>query len=180
MLGLVGTVFSGIANIGKTIIKGRKVFKGDQEQREIREDGQFNSARKFKPDGWLAKQIRPLLTLAIAAPVLVIAIAIAILVGIALYPVILGTTTVAVGIATIAPIFGLFDALSQNYFNMFMTVLVFWFGGRMHKYHINSSETKHVITQNGNKTANEGGWDTNVPNPPLSKLQTFRKNRGER
>ncbi len=179
MLGLIGTVLGGVANIGKTIITGRKVFKGDQEAREVRTDGQFNNARKFKPDGWLGKQIRPLLTLAIAAPVLVIAIAIAILVSIALYPVILGTMTVAQGIATIGPIFGLFDALSQNYFNMFMTVLVFWFGGRMHKYQINHAETKHAITQSGNNTDTRGVESSDVPNPPLTKLQQFRKSRGK-
>ncbi|MCH9664348.1 MAG: hypothetical protein K0U41_00685 [Gammaproteobacteria bacterium] len=176
MLGLVGTVFSGIANIGKTIIKGRKVFKGDAEAAQVREATQYTEARKFKPDGWLGKQIRPLLTLVIMAPIMVIAIAIAVLVGIALYPVITGEMTVQEGIAVIKPIFGLFDALSENYHNLSMLVLVFWFGGRIHKYQINSSEVKHAMKMGTDKPNKQHDLES-VPNPPLTKLQKFQKSR---
>ena len=142
-------IFSGIPilggvidKVGDKIIKGREVWKGNAENELQRGADGYASARNYVPQGWLAKQIRPFVTLTVLSTFIMLNVVICTLVFMSIRNFI-ETDSEDIGglVKEITLIFSLLVAPGFLYYTFVGTIMTFWFGGQDGKYRRAHKET---------------------------------------
>ena len=182
-------IFSGIPilggvidKVGDKIIKGREVWKGNAENELQRGADGYASARSYVPQGWLAKQIRPWVTIVTLIPQLLLAINLG-------WQIYLHMET-GDNLSGINAAVALFSGMGAIYYAYTGTIMTFWFGGQDGKYRRAHKETMAgvhtpAVARETSSNAPAGTRDGFVDVigddiKKLSKLETFQRRRRNR
>ena len=140
-----------IDTIGGNVIRGREAFRGNAENEQQRIADEMKDVRKFQPQGWLGKQIRPLITLVVFLPFIAITVILTIVCIKVMIPLLTSLDDIDRAIEQMQLIFSLYDALPDRWWMLAGIVVPFWFGGRTLKHWGAASVMKHVTSVNANR-----------------------------
>ena len=134
--------------IGSAVEGVAKVWKVGADANDQRVFDSYNSARSYVPQTWLAKQIRPFVTLTVLSTFIMLNIVICILVFLSIKNFI-ETDSDDIGklIKEIAIIFTLLNAPGFLYYAFVGTIMTFWFGGQNGKYNRAHKENIELAKQ---------------------------------
>ena len=143
-----GGIGKAAEGIGNGISGVAKVFTVGKDANDQRTFDSYASARSYVPQSWLAKQIRPFVTLTVLSTFIMLNVVICILVFISIKKFIeTDSDDVGALIKEIALIFTLLAAPGLLYYTFVGTIMTFWFGGQGGKYRRAHAEAMEMAKQ---------------------------------
>ena len=181
-----GGVGGAAKGVGSAVGGVAKIFTVGKDAHDQRKFDSYASARGYVPQGWLAKQIRPLVTLTVLSTFIMLNVTICVLVFLSIKRFIaLESDDMAGLIKEVATIFTLLAAPGLLYYTFVGTIMTFWFGGQAQKYGIahkqSQADAERAHTRAGGvETANDATAGNTTPTdphkPPLDpEIEAFNK-----